>query len=66
MKKSIIIILMLLCLVGCNKKDEQTEEKYISQEANIIYNAIVSIQDKFNNPQSIIVKMFIFVTFIMM
>lgn len=56
MKKIIIVMLMLLCLVGCDKKEEVTEEKSISQEANIIYNAIVSIQDKFNNPQSIIVK----------
>lgn len=55
MKKLIIIVLILFCLVGCNKQ-EATEKKSISQEANIIYNAIVSIQDKFNNPQSIIVK----------
>lgn len=56
MRKIIIVMLMLLCLVGCSKKENITEEKQISQEANIIYNAIVSIQDKFNNPQSIIVK----------
>lgn len=57
MKKLIIITLMLFCLVGCTKKEEVTEEKKpITQEANIVYNAIVSIQDKFNNPQSIIVK----------
>lgn len=56
MKKAIFVMLMLLCLVGCSKKEKITEENTISQEANIIYNAIVSIQDKFNNPQSIIVK----------
>lgn len=56
MRKIIIVMLMLLCLVGCSKKENITEENTISQEANIIYNAIVSIQDKFNNPQSIIVK----------
>lgn len=56
MKKAIFVMLMLLCLVGCSKKEKITEENTISQKANIIYNAIVSIQDKFNNPQSIIVK----------
>lgn len=56
MKKAIFVMLMLLYLVGCSKKEKITEENTISQEANIIYNAIVSIQDKFNNPQSIIVK----------
>lgn len=56
MKKLIIVFLISFCLIGCGKKEEVTENNYISQEANIIYNAIVSIQDKFNNPQSIIVK----------